>query len=107
MAESVEVATILLTDLVGSTRPATPVAPARTDQLRKRALRRGSCVRGGRAEELAMPCEPCIAQAAREAHVPIPDRYARSCAPWALFCDPNGNGWLPLKGLDRVVPSPT
>jgi class 3 adenylate cyclase len=34
MAESVELATILLTDLVGSTRLATSVGPARADQLR-------------------------------------------------------------------------
>ena len=33
MAESVELATILLTDLVGSTRLATSVGPARADEL--------------------------------------------------------------------------
>ena len=35
MAESVELATILLTDLVGSTRLATSVGPVRADQLRE------------------------------------------------------------------------
>jgi class 3 adenylate cyclase/tetratricopeptide (TPR) repeat protein len=35
VAESVELATILLTDLVGSTRLATSVGPARADQLRE------------------------------------------------------------------------
>ncbi len=35
MAESVEVATILLTDLVGSTRLSTSVGPRRADQLRE------------------------------------------------------------------------
>ena len=35
MAESVELATILLTDLVGSTRLATTVGPVRADQLRE------------------------------------------------------------------------
>lgn len=35
MAESVELATILLTDLVGSTRLATSVGPARADELRE------------------------------------------------------------------------
>ncbi|HEX4563660.1 MAG TPA: AAA family ATPase, partial [Solirubrobacteraceae bacterium] len=35
MAESVELATILLTDLVGSTRLATAVGPVRADQLRE------------------------------------------------------------------------
>ena len=107
MAESVEVATILLTDLVGSTRPATPVAPARTDQLRKERYGGVRACGVDARRSWQMPCEPCIAQAAKEAHVPGPDRYAPSCAPWALFCDPNGNGWLPLKGLDRVVVNPT
>ena len=35
MAESVELATILLTDLVGSTRLATSVGPVRADELRE------------------------------------------------------------------------
>jgi class 3 adenylate cyclase len=35
VAESVELATILLTDLVGSTRLANSVGPARADQLRE------------------------------------------------------------------------
>ncbi len=35
MVESVELATILLTDLVGSTRLATSVGPARADELRE------------------------------------------------------------------------
>ena len=35
MSESVELATILLTDLVGSTRLATSVGPARADELRE------------------------------------------------------------------------
>ena len=35
MAESVELATILVTDLVGSTRLATSVGPTRADQLRE------------------------------------------------------------------------
>jgi hypothetical protein len=35
LAESVELATILLTDLVGSTRLATSVGPVRADQLRE------------------------------------------------------------------------
>ena len=34
MAESIELATILLTDLVGSTRLATSVGPVRADELR-------------------------------------------------------------------------
>ena len=35
VAESVELATILLTDLVGSTRLATSVGPVRADELRE------------------------------------------------------------------------
>src|SRR5437660_4548051 len=35
VAESIELATILLSDLVGSTRLATSVGPARADQLRE------------------------------------------------------------------------
>ena len=35
MAESVELATILLTDLVGSTRLANSVGPVRADELRE------------------------------------------------------------------------
>ncbi|HEY3829710.1 MAG TPA: hypothetical protein VGL57_10990 [Solirubrobacteraceae bacterium] len=35
MSESVELATILLTDLVGSTRLATSVGPGRADELRE------------------------------------------------------------------------
>ena len=35
MAESVELATILLSDLVGSTRLATSVGPVRADELRE------------------------------------------------------------------------
>jgi class 3 adenylate cyclase len=35
VAESVELATILLTDLVGSTRLATSIGPVRADELRE------------------------------------------------------------------------
>jgi class 3 adenylate cyclase len=51
VAESVEVATILLTDLVGSTRLATSVGPVRADQLREEhfgLLRDAIAATGGR-----------------------------------------------------------
>ncbi|HEX4187386.1 MAG TPA: AAA family ATPase [Solirubrobacteraceae bacterium] len=51
MAESVELATILLTDLVGSTRLATSVGPVRADELREehfRLLRDAIASCGGR-----------------------------------------------------------
>ena len=50
MAESVELATILLTDLVGSTRLATSVGPVRADELREEhfgLLRRAIASSGG------------------------------------------------------------
>jgi class 3 adenylate cyclase len=51
VSESVELATILLTDLVGSARLATAVGPVRADQLRDEhfaALREGIASAGGR-----------------------------------------------------------
>src|SRR5271165_407753 len=51
VAESVEVATILLTDLVGSTRLSTSVGPMRADQLREEhfgLLRDAIAATGGR-----------------------------------------------------------
>ena len=51
MSESVELATILLTDLVGSTRLATAVGPVRADQLRDEhfaVLREAIATAGGR-----------------------------------------------------------
>ena len=50
VAESVELATILLTDLVGSTRLATSVGPVRADELREEhfeLLRESIASRGG------------------------------------------------------------
>jgi class 3 adenylate cyclase len=58
VAESVELATILLTDLVGSTRPATSVGPVRADELREEhfeLLREAIAAYGGR---IAPPREP-------------------------------------------------
>jgi len=51
VAESVELATVLLTDLVGSTRLATSVGPVRADQLREshfELLREATASSGGR-----------------------------------------------------------
>ena len=51
MAESVELATILMTDLVGSTRLATSVGPVRADELREEhfeLLREAICACEGR-----------------------------------------------------------
>jgi class 3 adenylate cyclase len=51
VAESVELATILLTDLVGSTRLATSVGPVRADELREEhfeLLREAIAAYGGR-----------------------------------------------------------
>jgi cytochrome P450 len=52
VSESVELATILLTDLVGSTRLATSVGPARADELREEhfALLRDAIAGGGGKE---------------------------------------------------------
>ena len=52
MAESIELATILVTDLVGSTRLATSVGPVRADELREEhfdVLREAIRAWGGRS----------------------------------------------------------
>ena len=61
VAESVELATILVTDLVGSTRLATSVGPTRADQLREEhfALLREAIwarTRAARAKTPVMDC---------------------------------------------------